>query len=55
MTDGEKKLLMALVAMVHQHLHANGDQVDNLAVSAGERAICVFRKNWTAISLTKGQ
>jgi len=42
MTDGEKKLLMALVAMVHQHLHAYGDQVDNLAVSAGERAIQVL-------------
>lgn len=39
MTDGEKKLLIALVAMVHQHLDEYGDEVDNRAVSGGERAI----------------
>ena len=42
MTDSEKKLLTALVAMVHQHLHAYGDEVDNLAESAGERAFQVL-------------
>jgi hypothetical protein len=42
MTDSEKKLLMALVAMVHQHLQEYGDEVDNLAESAGERAIQVL-------------
>ncbi len=42
MTDREKKLLIALVAMVHQHLDEYGDEVDNRAVSAGERAIQVL-------------
>jgi cytosine/adenosine deaminase-related metal-dependent hydrolase len=42
MTDSEKKLLIALVAMVHQHLDEYGDEVDNLAESAGERAIQVL-------------
>jgi hypothetical protein len=42
MTDSEKKLLIALVAMVHQHLHQHDDEVDNLAESAGERAIQVL-------------
>lgn len=39
MTDNEEKLLIALVAMVHQHLDEYEDEVDSLAVSAGERAI----------------
>jgi hypothetical protein len=42
MTDSEQKLLMALVAMVQQHLHAYGDEVDNFAESAGQRAIQVL-------------
>ena len=42
MTDSEKKLLIALVAMVHQYLHEHGDEVDNLAESAGELAIKVL-------------
>jgi hypothetical protein len=41
-TDGEKKLLIALVAMVHQYLNRYGDEVDNLAESAGEHAIEVL-------------
>lgn len=39
MTDGEEKLLVALVMMVHQHLTERGDEVDTLAESAGEHAI----------------
>jgi hypothetical protein len=39
MTDSERKLLTALVAMVHQHLYAYDDEVDNIAESAGEFAI----------------
>jgi hypothetical protein len=38
-TDSEKKLLIALVAMVHQHLYEYEDEVDSLAVSAGQFAI----------------
>lgn len=39
MTDSEKNCLIALVAMVHQHLYEYEDEVDSLAVSAGQRAI----------------
>jgi hypothetical protein len=40
MTDGEqKKLLVALVLMVNQHLETYGDEVDTLSESAGEHAI----------------
>jgi hypothetical protein len=42
MTDSEKKLLIALVAMVHQYLHEYDDEVDNIAESAGEFAIQVL-------------
>jgi len=42
MTDSEQKLMVALVLMVNQHLHAHGDEVDNLEESAGERAIEVL-------------
>jgi hypothetical protein len=37
MTESEKKLLIALVAMVHQHQYE--DDVDTLAESAGQLAI----------------
>jgi hypothetical protein len=39
MTDGEKKLLIALVQMVKQYLDEHGDEVDSLSMSAGEHAI----------------
>ena len=39
MTDGEQKLLIALVLMVNQHLDEYGDEVDSISVSAGEHAI----------------
>lgn len=39
MTDGEEKLLVALVMMINQHLTARGDEVDTLAESTGEHAI----------------
>ena len=39
MTDGEEKLLVALVLMVNQHLTEYGEEVDTLAESAGEHAI----------------
>ena len=39
MTDSEKKLLIALVSMVRQHLYEYGDEVDSLAETAGQRAI----------------
>jgi hypothetical protein len=39
MTDGEKKLLIALVQMVKQYLDEQGDLVDSLSMSAGEHAI----------------
>jgi hypothetical protein len=39
MTDSEQKLLVALVLMVNQHPDSHGDEVDTLAVSAGEHAI----------------
>jgi hypothetical protein len=39
MTDSEKKLLTALVAMVQQHLPNDDDEVDTLAASAGQLAI----------------
>jgi hypothetical protein len=39
MTDREKKLLIALVSMVSQHLYEYGDEVDSIAESAGQRAI----------------
>ena len=39
MTDGEQKLLVALVLMVNQYLDKDGDQVDSLSESAGEHAI----------------
>ena len=42
MTENEKKLLIALVKMVGQHLHRYGDEVDNIAESAGEHAIQVL-------------
>ena len=39
MTDREKKLLIALVKMVDQYLGRYEDEVDSLAMSAGEHAI----------------
>ena len=39
MNDSERKLLIALVSMVRQHLPEYGDEVDSLAESAGESAI----------------
>ncbi|MET3906481.1 hypothetical protein ABID59_000802 [Bradyrhizobium sp. S3.3.6] len=39
MTETEKKLLIALVAMVHQHQYEYEDDVDTLAESAGQLAI----------------
>jgi hypothetical protein len=39
MIDSEKKLLIALVSMVGQHLYEYGDEVDSLAVTAGQHAI----------------
>lgn len=39
MTESEKKLLIALVAMVHQHQYEYEDDVDTLAESAGQLAI----------------
>ena len=42
MTDGEKKLLIPLVAMVHQHFWEFEDEVDTLAVSAGQLAIAAL-------------
>lgn len=42
MTDSERRLLTALVYMVRQHLPEHGDEIDNLAESAGERAIQVL-------------
>jgi hypothetical protein len=42
MTDSEKKLLIALVLMVHQYLDKYGDEVDSRSMSAGEHAIEVL-------------
>jgi hypothetical protein len=42
MTDNEKKLVIALVRMVHQYLDQHGDQVDSRSMSAGEQAIEVL-------------
>lgn len=42
MTDSEKKLLIALVLMVHQYLDKHGDEVDSRSMSAGEHAIKVL-------------
>jgi hypothetical protein len=39
MTDGEKKLLNALVQMVKQYLDEYGNEVDSISMSAGEHAI----------------
>src|SRR4051794_4647285 len=39
MTESEKKLLIALVAMVHQHQYEYEGGVDTLAESAGQLAI----------------
>jgi hypothetical protein len=39
MTDGEHKLLVALVLMVNQYLDKHGDEVDSLSESAGEHVI----------------
>ena len=42
MTDDEKKLVIALVRMVHQYLDRYGDEVDSRSMSAGEQAIEVL-------------
>jgi hypothetical protein len=42
MTDNEKKLVIALVRMVHQYLDRYGDEVDSRSMSAGEQAIEVL-------------
>ena len=42
MTDGEKKLLTALVRMVDQYLDEGEDVVDSLSMSAGEHAIAAL-------------
>jgi hypothetical protein len=42
MTDNEKKLVIALVRMVHQYLDRSGDEVDSRSMSAGEQAIEVL-------------
>ena len=39
MTDGERKLLIALVQMAKQYLDEHGDVVDSLSMSAGEHTI----------------
>lgn len=39
MTDGEKKLLTALVKMVDQYLHESDDLVESRSMSSGEHAI----------------
>jgi hypothetical protein len=39
MTESEEKLLIALALMVKRYLHEYGDQVDTLAMSAGEHAV----------------
>ena len=39
LTGREQKLLIALVKMVDQYLDEHGDEVDSLAMSAGEHAI----------------
>jgi hypothetical protein len=42
MTDNEKKLVIALVRMVHQYLDRYDDEVDSRSMSAGEQAIEVL-------------
>ena len=42
MTENEQKLLVALVKMVDQYLDEYDDEVDSLAMSAGEHAIEVL-------------
>jgi hypothetical protein len=39
MTDGEQKLLVALILMVNQYLDEHDDEVDSRSMSAGEHAI----------------
>jgi hypothetical protein len=42
MTDNEKKLVIALVRMVHQYLDRYGDEADSRSMSGGEQAIEVL-------------
>ena len=53
MTDGERRILRALVGMCEQYISHNGE-LDHMAMTAGENAVAVLTDYGLVTSIPRG-